>query len=678
MPLPVAFPLASFLTRAGITALGTGAATEGIKSLQNQGVVNPNMAQQALMRTIMGPTSEIFNRTTDTPSGKVFAPDATDIEKQRKEAISKPLITPMPVGQQDQTLATPVPEKTTILPGMNPAPTPIQNEGFNMPTTPDTSILTKDKVSNQPKELLGENLSASTTLDKELLNDLLVTRGGIEGFEEKMNSGYAPMPNSTKKQMEIQLQNKLFDKYKINTYPDGVNPDELSEAETQKFKNKYTTQLQGIDFITSAAYDAIGERTTNNDIARGYPVFAIDNEGLPIAGAKIKKYTKSYIDTSIEKTDDPKARIKRVEALYIAEIGSINYKATTKLLDTIAGIAKENNISYVVAEDFTSKEAFEAFKNRGYESTSKKDYQLFKGEKIRRDHGSRLILQKNLVLKIDTDISKQTDAPGEEENTSKSAGSLTEEVLKMKTTKGEYSHTYNIAINNSVYEVEQREDNNPNKEWTINLLIDNGVENQDHDKWADTVNTLKYAKESILRWENTKNLNQAKTIANEFTASENTSKSAGSLTEVSTNPSEPFDSMDTSAVDFFPFNPVDFKKNGILNNPEIVKAFDDLKNDVKIKPPVGFNEDYMALQQSDSFYLTPPRAQMEITLKYLEKQLEENKASEETLNLIKNLNKDLQAKIKDTGYYAENKKVEDRITNLPGMTNKLKNLKSSN
>ena len=76
---------------------------------------------------------------------------------------------------------------------------------------------------------------------------------------------------------------------------------------------------------------------------------------------------------------------------------------------------------------------------------------------------------------------------------------------KMKTTKGKYSHSYNITINNSVYEVEQREDNNSNKEWKINLLINNGVENQDHDKWCDTVNTLKYAKESILRWENTKN-----------------------------------------------------------------------------------------------------------------------------------------------------------------------------
>jgi hypothetical protein len=175
------------------------------------------------------------------------------------------------------------------------------------------------------------------------------------------------------------------------------------------------------------------------------------------------------------------------------------------------------------------------------------------------------------------------------------------------------------------------------------------------------------------------NLNYRKRVAPESVSAKTTEQPVKqSLTEVSTSPTEPFDVTDTSTVDFFPFNPVDFKKNGILNNPEIIKAFDDLKNDVKIKPPVGFDEDYMVLQQSDSFYLTPPRAQMEIALRYLEKQLKENKASEETLNLIKNLNKDLQSKIKDTGYYAENKKVEDRITNLPGMTNKLKKLKSSN
>jgi hypothetical protein len=63
----VAFPLAPFLMRAGITALGAGAAGEGIKSLQN---INPDVAEQAFLRTIIGPISDIFNRTTDTPSGK--------------------------------------------------------------------------------------------------------------------------------------------------------------------------------------------------------------------------------------------------------------------------------------------------------------------------------------------------------------------------------------------------------------------------------------------------------------------------------------------------------------------------------------------------------------------------------------------------------------------------------
>jgi hypothetical protein len=47
--------------------------------------------------------------TRDTPSGTVLAPDAADIETQRKEAAPKPLVTPMPTGQQDQTLSTPTP-----------------------------------------------------------------------------------------------------------------------------------------------------------------------------------------------------------------------------------------------------------------------------------------------------------------------------------------------------------------------------------------------------------------------------------------------------------------------------------------------------------------------------------------------------------------------------------------
>ena len=132
MLLSAAFPFASFLTRAGITALGAGAATEGIKSLQNQGVVNPNMAQQALMRTIMGPTSEIFNRTTDTPSGKVFAPTGEVIEPNQIPGIAPP--TEQPQG----ITGLPIPEKAPVLPGMT------------NPEQVDTSILNKEETPEQP------------------------------------------------------------------------------------------------------------------------------------------------------------------------------------------------------------------------------------------------------------------------------------------------------------------------------------------------------------------------------------------------------------------------------------------------------------------------------------------------------------------------------------------------
>jgi hypothetical protein len=477
MPVPVAFPLASFLARAGITALGTGAATEGIKSLQNQGVVNPNMAQQALMRTIMGPTSEIFNRTTDTPSGKVFAPTGEVIEPNQIPGIAPPEqqqgITGLPIPEQQQGITgLPIPEKAPGLPGL-----------IN-PEQVDTSILNKEETPEQPVK------------PEETKNQIKTWEiGNFKNIEEA--------------------------KQKAEKVGIPFNELELGAIKQQiTFKKDY------------AGYDAyfngklIGRM---DDITQG-----LKDDNPEIYKGNQKTFNLSFLDSS----------------------GYMD--AVTDTVDTIA--EAKYMMKQLLAKDLLDKESLTRrnFENQKYDKK-----------------GNPIVEEYKIETKDLGDMSP-----------------LEQEAVKQ----------------------------------TLNR----------------------------------------------------TSNPSGSLTEVSTNPSEPFDNTDTSAVDFFPFNPIDFKKNGILNNPEIVKAFDDLKNDVKIKPPVGFNEDYMALQQSDSFYLTPPRAQMEITLKYLEKQLEENKASEETLNLIKNLNKDLQAKIKDTGYYAENKKVEDRITNLPGMTNKLKKLKSSN
>ena len=396
MVWPVAFPLEAFLTRAGITALGTAATSEGIKSLQNQGTVNPGVAKEAFMRTLMGPTTEILNRTTDTPSGKVFAPTGEVIESNQIPGMA-------PAEQQQKITGLPIPEKVPGLPGL-----------IN-PEQVDTSILNKEETEDSP--ILTENL---TEKESKYLTELLTDTGGGK-FEAEI---LQEVPSLMIK------DNKLIIKQKdLNSF------------------EKFLDELY------------IGEKAPSGKGANTIP-------------PRLRGFGDS--DASI--------------------VGKL-FKNTTEL--------------------------------------NTKD--------------------QNLITK--------------------KKPSLTEVDLEEPTT--------------------------------------------------------------------------------EFTFNE-------------------------AEVNSFPFNPIDFEKNGILNNPEIIKAFDDLKDDIKIKPPVGFDKDYMVLHQSDSFYVTPPRGQMEITLKYLKKQLEENKASEETVDLIKNLEKDLQAKIKKTGYYGENKEIEDKITNLPGITNKLKKLKGSN
>jgi hypothetical protein len=498
------------------------------------------------------PTNNLFGMI-DTPSGTVLAPDTTDIETQRKEAAPKPLITPMPTGQQDQTLSTPVPqqqdqtlttpvpEKTDMLPGMDQAPMP----DMNILNKEDTSY----RIQHQPK---GPETEDSVRLD-DLTKSITGEKAGYpdDFYSDRGQRLYAPGPRfkddeyGMANQESFQIINKVKNKpdEEVTIYRAVPNDDkikDINEGDFVTLSKKYA-ELHGAGGYGRDGKDAgkiLEKKVKVKDIYW-------DQNDVNEFG---------YFPTNEEK------QTKKIPELNIADI--------------------EKGIKIVKSPD--TPDTYDVM----YDNKIIK--QLYK---------------------------KRTKFEGENE------------YVVIEPSDGSYDDTF-IGLKNSKDRVKQN------------------VAKQILDDSKKTKTTAKPVKQS--------------------------------LTEVSTSPTEPFDVTDTSTVDFFPFNPVDFKKNGILNNPEIIKAFDDLKNDVKIKPPVGFDEDYMALQQSDSFYLTPPRAQMEIALRYLEKQLEENKASEETLNLIKNLNKDLQSKIKDTGYYAENKKVEDRITNLPGMTNKLKKLKSSN
>ena len=77
-----------------------------------------------------------------------------------------------------------------------------------------TENITQDNFITKDNKSITNNLTTQNFLDDKLMDDLLVIRGGIEGYKKNMASDFPKMPDSTKAKMEIELQKKLFDKYK--------------------------------------------------------------------------------------------------------------------------------------------------------------------------------------------------------------------------------------------------------------------------------------------------------------------------------------------------------------------------------------------------------------------------------------------------------------------------------
>jgi hypothetical protein len=246
---------------------------------------------------------------------------------------------------------------------------------------PETSttdkFITKDKVS------VTNNLKTQNFLEDKVMNKLLTMRGGsVEGFKELFKRA-APMPASTKAKMEIELQQMLFDKYKINSYPEGESEETINEFRKKYLIDTYNKRMGAIEYISSVAYDVIGEKSNNS-------LLVVDDDGIPLAGAKIAiPGTKDYNRSDIFSKD----------ALVITEAGSVFKNAGDQLMKDIIQRAKDEGRRFVVAEDLTSEGALDAFMNRGFRTPTTKETKKFKGIKIRRPDG-RSAVQKNLVLDL--------------------------------------------------------------------------------------------------------------------------------------------------------------------------------------------------------------------------------------------------------------------------------------
>ena len=351
-----------------------------------------------------GVSQNTLNRTTDTPSGKVFAPTGETIEPTKLPGMA-------PAEKLKGLPGLLGIELAKKLEGMSQAsPTP-KNKGFTTPASEDMKILhnvenedddtentTTDKSITKDKVSVTNDLKSQNYLDDDLMNDLLLMRGGIEGYKKNMGGEFPKMPGATKAKMEIQLQKKLFDKYKINEYPEGESPENVTQQRKDYLLHTYNKRLAAIEYVTSVAYDVIGRSDKE-------AMLIVDEDGLPIAGAKV------------ESTFSGRKEYSK-DALTITEMGSIFRDAGDQLFNDIIKRAKDEGKRFVVAEDLTSEGALEALKKRGFKTPTTKDTKKFKGTKISRPDG-RSAVQENLVL----------DLKEIEKNTSKSAESLIDKPL---------------------------------------------------------------------------------------------------------------------------------------------------------------------------------------------------------------------------------------------------------
>jgi len=144
MPVPVAIPFSQLLGTAT-----TGAALG--KPTEETTPTEPTIPfSDVLARQFFGPSSSILQKTIDTPSGKVFAPDEPTPAKPNilatyPQSKDQPWImsSPMPTGEPQGIMGLPMPETQDKL------------KGFETPKLPNFNILNK-KLNELPEDKVNK------------------------------------------------------------------------------------------------------------------------------------------------------------------------------------------------------------------------------------------------------------------------------------------------------------------------------------------------------------------------------------------------------------------------------------------------------------------------------------------------------------------------------------------
>jgi len=220
-------------------------------------------------------------------------------------------------------------------------------------------------IADKPKTYKGELTSVDDTLNPDVTNKISKVAGTPEDMRKSTK-----MPQSHQKKVYMALNSLLANKY----------PNYTSDITgTGKMDREAENTADALSYIASIVTDFYRGDIRNN-------VIIADDTGIPIAAAEIE------IRQPIGSND---------RAIYIPVSGSLNIKATDKMMEEIKKLASTEDIRYIVAEDLTSDLAYRAMQMRGFKPVTKGS---FKGELISpavwRGKGKREIRQKNLILDL--------------------------------------------------------------------------------------------------------------------------------------------------------------------------------------------------------------------------------------------------------------------------------------
>ena len=280
---------------------------------------------------------------------------------------------------KEEEVSTEVKEELPKLPEEEPEGPDIGTELATEAAIQSKKLL-EDKepdVSEQTKELLGTAkaykgpIEITDRLNMDLIKDLtkqfhLGEFGtGLEGFKKEQARHFPRMPHQYKKYMNYVLEDKL-----IKKYPNIFEQKNIEDA---------------IFYMFTPIYSDMANKAYGREVDLGDPsakelpgikkIFALDDEGLPLAAA-------SY-DTSDK------------DAYKIMEVGSLHKGSLDMLLATIKKQAIDKNKKYLILEDLSSKESYNAFKARGFKPIPKHLKEKYGGGIVNRP--SWRLLKKHVV-----------------------------------------------------------------------------------------------------------------------------------------------------------------------------------------------------------------------------------------------------------------------------------------